>query len=150
MNILTAVYGFIHLPANWSSFEKHESMSAVGTKNYVPLFAIISLSFASSLGVFCLPWMLFSEVFPFRYVDLCSNYLQHKPEINKSKLNSFSGHVDLLRVSQLEPITFLDFSAQKPITIRSPFCLCQAPLCFMASSELSGMLISFGQTKPTS
>lgn len=61
-----AVYGFIYLPVGWSSFEKHGKMEVIAVKNYIPMFVFILLSFATSLGVASLPWMLLSEVFPFK------------------------------------------------------------------------------------
>lgn len=66
MDISTAIYGFIHLPYEWSSFKKHESMGSVGSNNYIPLFVIIAMTFANGLGVVSVPWMLLSEVFPFK------------------------------------------------------------------------------------
>lgn len=38
----------------------------VGHDNAVPLVLIIGLSFFTNLGVGAIPWMLLSEVFPFK------------------------------------------------------------------------------------
>lgn len=59
-------YGFTHIPKGWSSFEKHTNMELVGTDNYFPMYAIISLNFFTALGLAAIPWMLLSEVFPFK------------------------------------------------------------------------------------
>lgn len=65
-SLSTAAYGFIHLPAGWSSFDKHPAMTEIGTKNYIPLITFILLNFFTNIGVLSLPWMLLSEVFPFK------------------------------------------------------------------------------------
>lgn len=62
--ISLAVYAYQVLPPGTTSFEKHELVQ----KNigYIPLLLIYSLAFFTSLGLAPVPWMLLSEVFPFK------------------------------------------------------------------------------------
>lgn len=70
------IFGSLHLPKGWNSFDHHSNMSTVGKENYFPLYAFISLNFFTSLGLFIIPWMLLSEIFPFKWVSTTSDWPQ--------------------------------------------------------------------------
>lgn len=59
-------FGFKHLPNGWSSFEKHSDNDWDGPNSYFPLVMFVLMGFFNSLGVVAVPWMLMSEVFPFK------------------------------------------------------------------------------------
>lgn len=59
--------GFIQLPSGISSFDRSQSNEAE-INSFLPLAVFISWTFFSNIGVIALPWMLLSEVFPFKYV----------------------------------------------------------------------------------
>ncbi|XP_052868649.1 facilitated trehalose transporter Tret1-like [Anopheles cruzii] len=61
-----AVYAFNALPAGWTSFDVHTDMSHVSSKGYIPMVLFFMLAFFTSVGVLPVPWILLSEVFPFR------------------------------------------------------------------------------------
>lgn len=63
-----AFYAFKVLPAGWSSFDKHtpETLQNVGNLNYLPLILFVSMAFATSVGIMPVPWMLVSEIFPYK------------------------------------------------------------------------------------
>jgi hypothetical protein len=59
-----AIYAYQVLPSGINSFQKHElEQTDIG---YIPLFLIYSLAFFTSFGLMPVPWMLLSEVFPFK------------------------------------------------------------------------------------
>lgn len=59
-----AIYAYQVLPPGINSFEKHElEQKDIG---YIPLFLIYGLAFFTSFGLMPVPWMLMSEVFPFK------------------------------------------------------------------------------------
>lgn len=65
--ILIGLYAYNVLPTGWSSFDKHEtSQLVVGNENYVAMVMFFSLAFFTSVGVTPIPWILLSEVFPFK------------------------------------------------------------------------------------
>lgn len=61
-------YAFKVLPAGWSSFDKHteESLRNVGNLSYLPLTLFGVMAFATSVGIMPVPWMLVSEIFPYK------------------------------------------------------------------------------------
>lgn len=63
--ILLGIYGSMYLPAGWSSFDKHvvEEVPGNGT---VPMLIFFALAFITSAGMIPIPWMLLSEVFPYK------------------------------------------------------------------------------------
>lgn len=54
------------MPSGWTSLGEHVNREIVGTNNYLPLVLFVALSFFTNLGVGAVPWMLLSEVFPFK------------------------------------------------------------------------------------
>lgn len=65
--VLLTVYSFQHLPPGTTSFAKHSiETHRENVVGYVPLALIFSLTFFTSLGLLPVPWMLLSEVFPFK------------------------------------------------------------------------------------
>uniref|UniRef100_A0A1B0DJE9 Major facilitator superfamily (MFS) profile domain-containing protein n=1 Tax=Phlebotomus papatasi TaxID=29031 RepID=A0A1B0DJE9_PHLPP len=58
-------YAFTTLPANWSSFDKHIDSEITGTGTF-PMIVFFAVSFFTSFGIAAIPWMLLSEVFPFK------------------------------------------------------------------------------------
>ncbi|CRK97315.1 CLUMA_CG010709, isoform A [Clunio marinus] len=60
-----AVYAYIVLPPGLTSFDKH-NFDSHNTLGYIPLTCIYALAFFTSLGLMPVPWMLLSEVFPFK------------------------------------------------------------------------------------
>lgn len=65
-SIFAAIYGFLYLPSGWRALMDPLDTELVGHDNAVPLVLIIGLSFFTNLGVGAIPWMLLSEVFPFK------------------------------------------------------------------------------------
>lgn len=61
-----SVYAFNVFPAGWTSFEAHEKIDTADGLSYIPMFLFFILAFASSVGVLPVPWILLSEVFPFK------------------------------------------------------------------------------------
>lgn len=61
------IYGSIYLPSGWSSFDKHlpEEVPGYGT---FPMVVFFVLAFITSAGMIPIPWMLLSEVFPYKLV----------------------------------------------------------------------------------
>lgn len=59
-------YAYNFIPHEWSSFDKHEPISVEGNVNYIPMILFFTLSFFTSVGIASIPWMLLSEVFPFK------------------------------------------------------------------------------------
>lgn len=60
-----AIYAHTVLPAGFTSFEKHLT-SNHDSLGYIPLGLIYCLAFFTSFGLMPVPWMLLSEVFPFK------------------------------------------------------------------------------------
>lgn len=59
-------YAYSTFPAGYSSFTKHDLSDGISASdNYFPMIMFFSLSFFSSMGT-SIPWMLLSEVFPFK------------------------------------------------------------------------------------
>ncbi|GAB0097348.1 facilitated trehalose transporter Tret1 [Sergentomyia squamirostris] len=56
-------YAHIVLPPGWSSFDKHTEVPGNGI---IPMVLFFSVSFITSVGMSPVPWMLLSEVFPFK------------------------------------------------------------------------------------
>lgn len=63
-----AFYAFKVLPSGWSSFDKHspESLQEVGNLSYFPMIIFFSMSFCTAVGIMPVPWMLVSEIFPYK------------------------------------------------------------------------------------
>lgn len=63
-------YGFIYLPSGFTSFDHEiESLQSDNTSiHYVPLVCLILWSCFTYCGFLSMPWMLLSEIFPFKYV----------------------------------------------------------------------------------
>lgn len=64
--ISLAFYTFFVLPSGTTSFDKHEIHTTSNYLGYVPLTFIYLLAFFTSFGLLPIPWMLLSEVFPFK------------------------------------------------------------------------------------
>lgn len=65
-----AIYAYQALPPGLTSFDK-EIIKTLGNNKlgYIPLTFIYTLAFFTSFGLMPVPWMLLSEVFPFKYDD---------------------------------------------------------------------------------
>jgi MFS transporter, SP family, solute carrier family 2 (facilitated glucose transporter), member 6 len=61
-----AIYAYKVLPAGLTSFEKHVTQDHDNNLGYIPLALIYALAFFTSFGLMPVPWMLLSEVFPFK------------------------------------------------------------------------------------
>ncbi|XP_055716568.1 facilitated trehalose transporter Tret1-like [Phlebotomus papatasi] len=62
-SIALGFYANIVLPYGWSSFDKHTEVPGDGI---FPMVMFFALSFITSVGMTPVPWMLLSEVFPFK------------------------------------------------------------------------------------
>lgn len=69
----SGVYGFLYLPIGYTSFDQSHVDAKFDSPGYIPLILITLWTFCFSAGVWTLPWMLLSEVFPFKYVDIFFN-----------------------------------------------------------------------------
>lgn len=67
-----AIYSYLVLPPGLTSFEKHVTQEPT-TLGFIPLTLIYALAFFTSFGLVPVPWMLLSEVFPFKYVTQLLN-----------------------------------------------------------------------------
>lgn len=63
--ISLGIYGAMTLPAGWSSFEKHNIEDVPGN-GWFPMVIFFLLAFITSAGMIPIPWMLLSEVFPYK------------------------------------------------------------------------------------
>jgi len=72
--ISLAIYSYIVLPSGLTSFEKHLVHTDSNNNNlgYVPMTFIYLLAFFTSLGLLPVPWMILSEVFPFKSRGIAS------------------------------------------------------------------------------
>lgn len=61
-----AIYAYKVLPPGVTSFDKHELVQKDNSLGYLPLVLIYCLAFFTSFGLMPVPWMLLSEVFPFK------------------------------------------------------------------------------------
>lgn len=59
-----AIYGSKYLPVGWSSFDKH--VGDVPGGGTFPMIIFFALAFITSAGMVPIPWMLLSEVFPYK------------------------------------------------------------------------------------
>lgn len=65
-------YAYTALPAGWSSFDKHEATAtraaatAGGSDPFIAMVMFFGLAFFTGVGVAPLPWILLSEMFPFK------------------------------------------------------------------------------------
>lgn len=64
--ISLAIYTHKVLPAGVTSFDKHATVQVTSSLGYVPLILFYSFAFFTSLGLIPIPWMLLSEIFPFK------------------------------------------------------------------------------------
>lgn len=62
------LYGFILLPYGYVSFNQTYEVFHMENVSltYIPLVALFLWSFCSYCGFFAMPWMLLSEIFPFK------------------------------------------------------------------------------------
>lgn len=63
--ISLGVYGSTYFPSGWSSFDKHDVADVPGNGVF-PMVIFFALAFITSAGMVPVPWMLLSEVFPFK------------------------------------------------------------------------------------
>lgn len=68
--VILGAYAYNFIPPEWSSFDKHEPIAVDGNINYIPMILFFTLAFFSNVGVTPIPWILLSEVFPFKYVTI--------------------------------------------------------------------------------
>lgn len=66
--IALAIYSYKVLPPGTTSFGKHEIQPGGSPLGFIPLTFIYTLAFSTSFGLLPVPWMLLSEVFPFKLV----------------------------------------------------------------------------------
>lgn len=66
-------YAHNTLPASWSSFDKHSRTELHGNDGYFAMVMFFSLAFFTSVGLAPMPWILLSEMFPFKYVCCVAN-----------------------------------------------------------------------------
>uniref|UniRef100_A0A182R125 Major facilitator superfamily (MFS) profile domain-containing protein n=1 Tax=Anopheles farauti TaxID=69004 RepID=A0A182R125_9DIPT len=64
--ISLSIYAFNTFPPGWTSFDNHPGTSHVTNMGYIPMVLFFMLAFFTSVGVLPVPWILLSEVFPFR------------------------------------------------------------------------------------
>ncbi|EAA01784.5 AGAP001236-PA [Anopheles gambiae str. PEST] len=64
--ISLSIYAFNTFPPGWTSFDNHPGTSHVTSMGYIPMVLFFMLAFFTSVGVLPVPWILLSEVFPFR------------------------------------------------------------------------------------
>lgn len=68
-SLVVSIYGFIFLPQGYNSFDKiQQSMFRLECKDlsYIPLIFLFLWSFISFCGTNGMPWILLSEMFPFK------------------------------------------------------------------------------------
>lgn len=63
--ISLGIYSSIYLPVGWSSFDKHLLEEVPGDGTF-PMIILFALAFITSAGMIPIPWMLLSEVFPYK------------------------------------------------------------------------------------
>lgn len=61
-----AIYSYQVLPSGTNSFQKHAVQPESNPLGYIPLACIYGLAYFTSFGLMPVPWMLLSEVFPFK------------------------------------------------------------------------------------
>lgn len=61
-----AIYAYNVLPPSLTSFNKQVTPNTNNVLGYIPLTFIYTLAFFTSFGLMPVPWMLLSEVFPFK------------------------------------------------------------------------------------
>lgn len=74
-SLVVTTYGFIYLPHGYNSFDqrKHTTFrSECKDLTYIPMIFLYLWSFFSFCGFNGMPWILLSEMFPFKYV-FCDN-----------------------------------------------------------------------------
>lgn len=64
--ISLSIYAFNVFPAGWTSFDVHEQVDTANGLSYIPMLLFFLLAFSTSVGVLPVPWILLSEVFPFK------------------------------------------------------------------------------------
>lgn len=70
--ISLSIYSYLVLPSGTTSFQKHEMHTPNNHLGYVPLTLIYLMAFFTSFGLLPIPWMLLSEVFPFKSRSLAT------------------------------------------------------------------------------
>lgn len=69
-SLVIACYGFIYLPNGFISFGGFISNQSVHLANenlaYIPMICLFLWSFFTFCGILSMPWMLISELFPFK------------------------------------------------------------------------------------
>lgn len=72
MKIVLGIYGFILFPSGWTSFGEHTPDTyeyirrIVGNYGYLALALILIMQFAAKFGVYGLPNVFNSELFPLK------------------------------------------------------------------------------------
>lgn len=69
-SLVISCYGFIFLPSGYTSFNLQNQSFHLEIKSlsYIPTICMYSWIFFSYCGFFAMPWMLLSELFPFKLV----------------------------------------------------------------------------------
>lgn len=60
------VFGFVNLPSGWTSFNRQPDEVTEIVPSYFPLAMFVLMGFGTTVGVSSVPWMLLSELFPFK------------------------------------------------------------------------------------
>lgn len=61
--IALGIFAYTNFPYNWSSFDNHANIDG---QNALPMILFCIISFSASIGLTPVPWMILSEVFPFK------------------------------------------------------------------------------------
>lgn len=59
-------YAFVNYPSNYSSFNYMHQINSNNNSGVFPLWIMFILAFTYTCGISTIPWMLLSEVFPFK------------------------------------------------------------------------------------
>ncbi|XP_031631952.1 facilitated trehalose transporter Tret1-2 homolog isoform X2 [Contarinia nasturtii] len=74
-SMILSCFGFVYLPSGYNSFDQaHESVHLENLA-YIPLICLMSWSFLSYCGYYSIPWMLMSEMFPFKSRGIACGFL---------------------------------------------------------------------------
>lgn len=73
LNIVVTWYGFTYLPHGHSSFDQTKSEYQLENKalGYIPTVCLILSGYFSYMCIVNTPWVLLSEIFPFKWVCVC-------------------------------------------------------------------------------
>lgn len=70
---LKGFYGISQLPFGYTTFNRKADETSPIESSYFPLSMFVLMGFGNAVGVVSVPWMLMSELFPFKYVN-CKHF----------------------------------------------------------------------------